>query len=119
MNKELHREEKPWGDELWLCDKEKPSMVKILHVRANAALSLQYHHNRDELWHVISGNGKAIIGEDEVELAPGDTKFVPKEIRHRLIGGTEDLKILELSFGNYDSDDIVRLEDNYGRICAQ
>ncbi|MEA2715029.1 MAG: mannose-6-phosphate isomerase [Candidatus Parcubacteria bacterium] len=114
-----YREQRPWGEELWITN-EKPSMVKVLVVKPGEALSLQYHHHRDEYWHVLSGDGSAVIGEKEFPLAAGDDHFIPRETRHRLLGGTKagarPLNILELSFGDVDEKDIVRLEDKYGRI---
>jgi len=109
-----YREERPWGEELWITD-EKPSMVKVLTVKAGEALSLQYHHHRDEYWHVLSGDGGAVIGEQTITLSPGMDCFVPRETKHRLTGGSSALVVLELSFGDVDEKDIVRLEDKYGR----
>lgn len=109
------RDERPWGDELWIS-KGKPSMVKILTINPHQELSLQYHHHREEYWHVISGDGSAVIGEDTVNLTAGVDQFIPKETKHRLIGGNEKLVILELAFGEFDENDIVRLEDKYGRV---
>lgn len=108
------REERPWGEELWIT-RNAPSMVKILTVSPREALSLQYHHNRDEYWRVLGGDGKAEIGENIVELKTGMDCFVPRETKHRLTGGNEPLVLLELAFGDFDEDDIVRLEDRYGR----
>lgn len=96
--------------------KEKPSMVKILSVNPGQALSLQYHHHRDEYWYVLSGEGSAIVGTEQLPLTQGASVFVSRETKHRLMGGTgSPLVILELAFGNFDQNDIVRLEDNYGR----
>ena len=110
-----YREVRPWGEELWITD-EKPSMVKVLTVKPGEALSLQYHHHRDEYWHVISGDGDAVVGAETVRLTAGTDCFVPRETKHRLSGGGHDLVVLELSFGDVDENDIVRLEDRYGRI---
>ncbi len=109
-----YHEERPWGEELWISQ-DKPSMVKILSIKPHEQLSLQYHHNRDEFWHVISGDGSAIIGENTIPLKAGTDQFVPRMTNHRLIGGETELIILELAFGTFDESDIVRLEDNYGR----
>jgi len=109
-----HNDERPWGRELWISD-QKPSMVKILTINPGELLSLQYHHNRDEFWHVLSGDGFAVIGDSRVPLSPGGDHFVPREIHHRLEGGTSTLDLLELAFGDFDEGDIVRLEDKYGR----
>jgi len=109
-----HREERPWGQELWVSG-DKPSMVKVLTVNPRQSLSLQYHRHRDEFWHVLSGNGIAIIGDKKIPLRSGDDHFVPRETKHRLETGDSSLVILELAFGDFDQNDIVRLEDKYGR----
>ena len=109
------KEKRPWGEELWITH-NAPTMVKILTVFPKELLSLQYHHKRDEYWRVLSGNGKAIIGTETIELKEGDDCFVPRETKHRLIGGSENLVLLELAFGVFEEADIVRLEDNYGRM---
>lgn len=108
-------DKRPWGEEIWITDK-KPSMVKVITVFPGEKNSLQYHQNRDEYWKIISGNGTAIIDDKEVKLVAGVDCFVPRKVKHRMIGGTEDLILLELAFGDFDEKDIVRLEDKYGRI---
>lgn len=52
----------------------------------------------------------------EVRLEAGNDCFVPREIQHRIKGGTETLRMIELAYGDFDEKDIVRLEDKYGRI---
>ena len=111
-----YREQRPWGEELWLTrDCSAPAMVKVVTVKPGESLSLQYHLHRDEFWLVLSGDGTAEIGEQSLKLKPEDTCFVPREIKHRINGGSSDLVFLELSFGDFDENDIVRLEDKYGR----
>jgi len=107
-------DKRPWGEELWITDK-KPSMVKIITVYPGESLSLQYHHNRDEFWHVIGGNGVAEIDGRNIPLRAGTDCFVEREKKHRVSGGDQILVFLELAFGNFDEKDIVRLEDKYGR----
>ncbi len=106
---------RPWGEELWISN-AGPSMVKILSVNPGESLSLQYHNNRDEYWHILSGNGTAQIGLEIFDLKAGTDYFVPKGTTHRLNGGKEKLVLLELDFGKFDETDIVRLEDRYGRV---
>jgi len=111
---EPFQEKRPWGEELWIT-RDSPSMVKILSVSPGEALSLQFHKSRDEYWHVLSGNGSAVVGDETRPLAAGTDCFVPRGTNHRLTGGSETLVLLELAFGDYDEKDIVRLEDKYGR----
>jgi mannose-6-phosphate isomerase-like protein (cupin superfamily) len=94
-------------------------MVKVLTVNPEQSLSLQYHHNRDEFWHVLSGNGTATVGDGKMPLNPGDDQFIPRETRHRLETGDSSLVILELAFGDFDQNDIVRMEDRYGRTTEK
>lgn len=108
-------DKRPWGDELWITDKQ-PVMVKILNVNSGEAFSLQYHNDRDEYWRVLSGNGIAEIDGKKTEVGPGDEIVAPRGAQHRLTGGSERLTVLELAFGRFDENDIVRLEDRYGRI---
>ena len=72
-------DKRPWGEELWLT-KEKPSMVKIISVNPGESSSLQYHHNRDEYWYILSGNGYAIVDGQEIRLNAGDSCLVKREI---------------------------------------
>jgi len=109
-----YRETRPWGEELWLT-KDRPSMVKILTINPGEFTSLQYHHKRDEFWHVVSGNGIVEIGDESMQTFAGDNHFVSREVKHRLRGGNQPLVLLELAYGDFDEDDIVRIDDKYGR----
>ena len=111
-------DEHPWGKELWMIKEEKPSMVKVLTINPSQSLSLQYHHNRDEFWYVLSGKGIATVGDEKIDLNVGDSQFVPRETHHRLETIDSTLEVLELTFGDFDENDIIRLEDRYGRISA-
>lgn len=109
------RDKRPWGEELWIMS-DPPSMVKIISVSPGEFLSLQFHNLRDEYWQVISGDGQAQIGTEKIEIEAGSECFIPRGTHHRLFGGIQTLVLLELSFGNFDEKDIVRIEDKYGRI---
>jgi mannose-6-phosphate isomerase len=109
-----YHEKRPWGEFVEFT-RNTPSTVKIITVHPGEALSLQHHAHRDEFWHVISGNGSATLGKTSLPLNAGDSHFVPRGTAHRLTGGTVPLVILEISLGEFDETDIVRLEDRYGR----
>ncbi|MDQ2933153.1 MAG: phosphomannose isomerase type II C-terminal cupin domain [bacterium] len=110
------RDERPWGEELWLIrDYGAPSMVKIITVNPGESLSLQFHNDRDEFWHVLNGEGTAEIGTEKIPLVAGGNHFIPRTTHHRLSTNTSSLTVLELTFGTFDEKDIVRLEDKYGR----
>lgn len=116
MKRTPRRVEKPWGHELiWA---ETPAYVgKILHVKAGEALSLQYHEEKDETIHLLSGRMRFWAGPrdeelQEVELLPGESFHVAPETVHRM-EAVEDCDILEASTAHLD--DVVRLQDRYGR----
>ena len=107
--------DKPWGKfEQFVLNKE--CTIKILTVNPGEALSLQYHHHRNEFWRVVSGDGKVILDGQEHDAKTGDEFFIKKQTKHRAIGGSQPLVFLEIAFGNFDEEDIVRLEDKYNRI---
>ena len=110
------RVEKPWGWELVWAETES-YVGKLLHVRAGQALSLQYHEVKDEAWLVQEGRASLELGEvggelETVEIGPGDTfRYRPRTV-HR-VTAIEDLTVVEISTNHLD--DVVRLEDRYGR----
>jgi mannose-6-phosphate isomerase-like protein (cupin superfamily) len=112
------RIEKPWGYELIWAETER-YVGKLLLVLAGQALSLQYHERKDEAWLVQDGRASLELGTvgDEgsmhtVEIGPGDALRFPPRTIHR-VTAIEDTTILEVS--TPDLDDVVRLEDRYGR----
>ncbi len=108
-----HIEQRPWGEFIQFTHNQA-STVKIITVQPGASLSLQYHNHRTEYWYVISGSGSAIIGESTVELEEGKIYTVEAGQNHRM-SATTPMRVLEISFGDFDEQDIVRLSDNYGR----
>jgi mannose-6-phosphate isomerase len=108
--------EKPWGY-FEQYTHNLPCTVKIITVAPGGTLSRQYHEKRDELW-VVLDRGACVELDGEV-LHPGieEKLFIPRGTVHRLssVGGDE-VRVLEISFGEFDEDDIVRLEDVYGRV---
>lgn len=107
-------EKRPWGKFEKFCQNEKTT-IKIITVKPNSTLSLQYHDKRDEFWKVISGSGQIILGEELIDVKNEDEFFIPKKVNHRIITNENTLKIMEISFGEFDEDDIIRLDDQYGR----
>ena len=113
---ETQRFEKPWGHErLWAWT--DAYVGKLLHVKAGESLSLQYHERKDETIALLSGRIELEYGDDEGALEtrvmePGDCFRVTPFTRHRLTA-VEDSDLLEAS--TPELDDVVRLEDRYGR----
>jgi mannose-6-phosphate isomerase len=111
--------DKPWGHEL-IWAKTPRYVGKILHVRAGEALSLQYHRVKDETIMVLSGRLRFeffVEGEEPRfrELGQREPFHVAPGLRHRMIA-IEDTDVLEVS--TPELDDVVRLEDRYGRAPA-
>jgi len=106
---------KPWGqfDQFTLNEQ---TTVKILSVNKGNSLSLQYHNNRSEFWRIISGHPLVTVGEDTKIANPGDEIIINKLQPHRLEAKDDDVQVLEIAYGNFDENDIVRTEDKYGRI---
>ena len=109
------RVEKPWGHELIWARTDR-YVGKILHVRKGHRLSLQYHVRKDETIHLLSGRMTLVLddgsGLAEREMRPGESCHILPGTRHRMIA-IEDCDILEAS--TPELDDVVRLEDSYGR----
>lgn len=116
MKENPRRIDKPWGYELIWAETDD-YVGKVLHVNAGEALSLQYHEIKDETLHLLSGRMKfwtAPVGEEleEVTLEEGESFRVRPRTVHRMEAVT-DCDILEASTPHLD--DVVRLEDRYGR----
>ncbi len=114
---DIKNEERPWGSFRQFTENQTTT-VKLMSVHPEKQLSLQFHHNREEFWRVLDGNPTIIIGETETIAAPGDEFFVPKQAHHRIKANDQPVRILEIAFGDFDEQDIVRLEDSYGRASA-
>jgi mannose-1-phosphate guanylyltransferase/mannose-1-phosphate guanylyltransferase/mannose-6-phosphate isomerase len=105
---------KPWGSFTTFI-KNEPGTVKILHISKGEAFSLQYHHSREEFWKILEGNPVVTVGEKEIKAAPGDEFTVPEETKHRISAPDNNVMVLEIARGTFDEEDIVRIEDKYGR----
>lgn len=93
----------------------KPCTVKMLVVNPHEALSLQYHHYRDEYWILIEGHPHIKIRDREYFPEPGAEFSIGREEVHRIVARHDLVRIIEISTGHFDEKDIVRLEDKYGR----
>lgn len=116
MEKRL--EVRPWGNFTRYTHNE-PSTVKIITVLPNQQLSLQYHEKREEFWRVLRGVATLIVGDKTIQANPGDEFYIKKGEKHRIAATGDEVEILEISFGDFDESDIVRLEDKYGRTSTQ
>jgi mannose-6-phosphate isomerase-like protein (cupin superfamily) len=116
VRKAIRRIDKPWGYELVFAHTDR-YVGKILHVEAGHALSLQYHERKDETLYLASGSCDLEVQENGAmvrhHLVPGDAYHVLPHTRHRMIAGEDGCEFVEVS--TPELDDVVRLEDRYGR----
>lgn len=111
-----HIVHRPWGSYEGLAHGPRYQVKRIL-VKPGASLSLQKHHHRAEHWIVVKGTAKIVRGEEDLLLSENQSTYIPLGVVHRLENpGRIDLEMIEVQSGSYlGEDDIVRLEDNYGR----
>jgi mannose-1-phosphate guanylyltransferase/mannose-6-phosphate isomerase len=107
---------RPWGS-YDSIDRGERFQVKRIVVKPGAALSLQKHHYRAEHWVIVSGTAEVTRNEEVFLLAENESTFLPLGAVHRLRNpGKVPLELIEVQSGSYlGEDDIVRLEDVYGR----
>jgi mannose-1-phosphate guanylyltransferase/mannose-6-phosphate isomerase len=114
----LHRKvSRPWGwyDTIDVGDRFK---VKRIQVNPGASLSLQKHLKRAEHWIVVKGLAEVTCGQKVIQLNENESTFIPRGEIHRLSNiGNDFLELIEVQSGNYlGEDDIIRLNDEYGRL---
>lgn len=116
QHRKVHR---PWG---WYdnIDEGPGFRVKRIMVKPGASLSLQKHVRRAEHWVVVSGVAEVTCGAKTFRLTQNQSTYIPLGETHRLANpGAEPLEIIEVQSGDYlGEDDIVRIEDNYGRQAS-
>jgi mannose-6-phosphate isomerase len=111
----IYEEKRPWGG-FRRYTHNQLSTVKIITVRPGEILSLQYHHHRDELWVALDRGLRVTLGDRVWDPEPYEEIFIPQGSKHRIAGvGSDPSRWLEISFGEFDEEDIVRLDDHYGR----
>ena len=108
---------KPWGREEIFAENER-YVGKILHLSAGHSLSLQYHQRKDETIYVLEGRLQLEIGTEghmrELTLEPGQTQRILPGMRHRM-RAPAGMACVILEVSSPEIDDVVRLEDAYGR----
>ena len=111
---------RPWG---WYdsIDLGERFQVKRIGVKPGASLSLQKHHHRAEHWIVVKGTAEVTCGQKTFLMSENQSTYIPIGEVHRLHNpGKMELEMIEVQSGGYlGEDDIVRLEDTYGRLPAR
>ena len=107
---------RPWGHYDVLSD-GAGYKVKAIHVKPGKRLSYQKHGRRSEHWFVVQGSGSVVLDGTTKDVQAGSAVDVPVGVPHRIANhGDEDLVFVEVQHGEYfGEDDIVRLEDDFGR----
>lgn len=113
----IERTERPWGWYETVSEDAGRNKVKRIRVHPGQKLSLQKHHQRAEHWVVVMGHATVTVGERVLQLVPGQHVDIALGEVHRLANTTaEPVEIIEVQMGSYlGEDDIVRLQDDYGR----
>jgi len=110
-------DKRPWGT--WqVLDVGTRHVVKRIVVQPGKILSLQLHHHRDEHWVIVKGTATVTLGKNVIEKKENEAVFIPRETAHRIANDTDaPLEFIEIQTGDeLREDDIVRLEDAYGRV---
>ena len=108
---------KPWGSYTNILDEEYTKVKKVV-IKSGQSPSYQYHFKRSEIWIIVKGYADVRIDDVIKKYTVGDVIRIDKEQKHQPINsGDEDLVFVEVQLGEYfGEDDIVRLEDKYGRV---
>lgn len=112
------KDTRPWG--AWeVLAAGDGFVVKLITVKPDQKLSLQWHHHRSEHWIITKGAGEVTLGDDIIPVSADSTVFIPKTIHHRMTNpNDETLEFIEIQVGSIlDESDIERIEDVYGRVC--
>lgn len=107
---------RPWGT--WeVLEAADNYCVKKICVTSGNILSLQLHHYRSEHWIIVEGEAVVTLGDEKLVKKANESVYIPAETKHRIQNDTtSDMIFIEVQTGeNLDENDIVRLEDKYGR----
>jgi mannose-1-phosphate guanylyltransferase len=113
-------ENRPWGSYEVLANGDG-YQVKRLTVKPGKRLSLQWHRHRGERWTVVAGTASVTLDGAQFVIRQGGMVEVQLKAVHRLAnaGASQDLVVIETQVGDYlDEDDIVRVEDDFGRVAV-
>ena len=109
---------RPWGQQRQYAH-NYPVTVSLMTIQPGRRLSLQSHPGRAELW-IIFDPGTLVQVDDKIwEPSVGDEVWIPANARHRVTALGSAVRVLEVAYGNWQQDDIVRYEDDYGRVGEQ
>ena len=112
-----YKEIRPWGTFENLLDTDYCKVKQII-IESGQAPSYQYHFKRSEVWVIVKGTGELKLDDVVTPVSKGDVLQIPVKAKHQIKNTSDsDLVFIEVQLGDYfGEDDIVRLEDNYGRV---
>lgn len=112
---DVQTDQRPWGNFERLSHNVSTT-VKIITVDPGCRLSLQRHQHRDEFWTVLDTPLLVETGDGVRTVQPGEKVWIPRGTLHRVANqGDAPGRFLEIAYGDFDEDDIERLEDDYAR----
>ncbi len=111
----IFRSVRPWGG-FQQFTLNQASTVKVITVAPGQRLSLQRHQQRGEMWQVLDSELEVTVDDDTWLAVAGEVVWVPRGATHRAGNpGEHAVRFLEIAFGDFDEDDIERLQDDYER----
>ena len=105
---------RPWGGFRQYANNEAVT-VSLMTVQPNQRLSLQSHAGRAELWIMLDAGAIVQVGDAILHPNAGDEIWIPVNAKHRLSSAGPPVRVLEVAFGNWQQNDIVRYEDDFNR----
>lgn len=115
FKKLIYEELRPWG-RFRSYPHQLASSLKIITVNPGGCLSLQYHNRRSEYWIILDEGLEITLANKSWQPRPGEEIFIPAKTPHRLKAiGPAPVRVMELWLGESGEEDLVRLEDIYGR----
>ena len=111
---EVKRIERPWGSFRQYANNEDAT-VSLMTVKSGERLSLQSHSGRAELWIVLDEGAIVEVNEALFHPKVGEEIWIPAGARHRLSSNGPEIRVLEVAFGNWQQEDIIRYDDDYAR----
>ena len=109
----MRKVKKPWGYEIWFAETDR-YVGKYIFIEKGKRLSYQYHEVKDETLLVINGQGIIVLNRTVIPFNEGDAQHIAPYVKHRIEATDTDMGIIEIS--TPEVDDVVRLEDDYGRV---
>lgn len=112
--RKVHDVYRPWGSFRQYAHNEEVT-VSLMTVQPDQRLSLQSHTGRAELWIVLDNGAVVQVGDEILRPKAGEELWIPAGTRHRLGSEKATVRVLEVAFGNWQQEDIIRYGDDYAR----